>query len=162
MFSPVYASAQEQYISLLTQVIALLEQQVQVLMAQLSQIQTNSTLVSVSTTTPSFGDIQPIIQPLINQITMPTQPTLECNLTAESNVGAPSSYVKLTWTSNADSAKLSNSHISTDLFNVDLNPVTGGTQAFQLSSEKGENNIFTARFILKEQTQDCTVSVLTQ
>lgn len=167
MFSPVYASTQqEQLVSLLTQVIALLEQQVQVLMAQLSQIQSvaTSTPTSIPIVVPVFGSVQPIIQPLINQITMPPEQTLVCTLSAESLTGAPSSYVNLTWTSNADAGTLTNSR-TVGLYTLDNDkehPVTGATQAFQLSSEAGENNIFTAHFVLKEQTKDCSVTVTTQ
>jgi hypothetical protein len=116
-------------------------------------------------TQPLTQQSEPIIIPPVfgstlstNQPIMETQ--LDCTLTAESNVGTPSSLIKLTWTSNADSAQIKNSKVYSTF--TPLEPATGGTKSFQLSSELGENNIFTARFTLKEQTKDCTVSVLTQ
>lgn len=165
MFSPVYASTQDQLVSALQQVIVLLEQEIQILMAQLSQISTQTSTPPVASST-NFGGVQPvvspIIQPIINQIIMPTESQLVCTLSADTNAGAPSSYVNITWTSNADDATITNSHINYSPSDSRLDPASGGTKPLKLSSESGENNVFTAHFILKEQTKDCTASVLTQ
>lgn len=112
-----------------------------------------------------FGSIVPPPNPVL--ITNPTpmnNEELVCTLTAESNVGAPSSFVNLTWTSNADSATLTNSRVGANykINNDGAHPVTGATQAYQLSSESGEDNVFTAHFVLKGQTKSCSVTVMTQ
>jgi hypothetical protein len=111
--------------------------------------------VSTSVDVPVFGAINKIINTKI----MDTTPQLECTLSANTNKGLPSSSVDITWTSNAEKAVMTNNHIASTYH---LEPVSGATKQFPLSSELGENNIFTATFTLGGQTKDCSVQVMTQ
>lgn len=119
------------------------------------------TPIQVVTPTPIFGNV--ILTPEPTPMPTPTpQPEIKCTLSSDTNVGTPSGYVTLTWTSNADSATLTNNHIAFAYPYNPLSPITGGSKSFQLSSESGENNIFTAHFSLNGQSKDCTTQVLIQ
>ncbi len=119
---------------------------------------------SQSTTTPPVTYIAPIVPIFsstnpISTTTIMDTPQLSCSLNSSSNTGAPSSYITLTWTStSADSAQIKNSRVFDQYQPVDLN----GNKQFQLSSESGENNIFTLQVKGLGTTTTCTTSVLTQ
>lgn len=101
-------------------------------------------------------------QPLLVTNPIMESPKIECTLTAESKTAPVSSLMKLTWSSkNTAKALIKNSRVD-DSF-VALEPVSGGTKLFHISSESGEDNVFTARFYgIDGKTVDCQVTVITQ
>lgn len=170
---PTDTTLQDELTAALQQVIGLLQQEVQLLTTQLAeklqQVSDNQTAISNNqqTITNQLSNLQqnsiPTDPPVVGGIPQ-VQIPLDCTATTESNTGAPSSFINLSWTSTgATVASVTNNHVGSQLLPpFDIQNIASGTQKYQLSSEPGENNIITIHFAGNGQTKDCGVEVLTQ